>query len=107
MGWTYTVAETEERGEGLRLAGAPALQHVPMGQYPVMVLRVRFSNNAETAMPTRAQIQTLYNRERGLSPAVLLVMDVGMGVAVMLHVTATVMPWIDLPHPVAHYALDL
>ena len=67
---------------------------------------MRFSDDAKTALPTRAQIQALYNGERGIDPAVPMVMDAGMCVAGALNVTATVTPWIILPHPALHYTIS-
>ena len=86
------MVETKEEGERLRLVGAPALRHAPMGKYPVLVLLMRFSNDTKTALSTRAQIQTLYKGERNINPAVPLAMDAGIGIAGALDVTATVTP---------------
>ena len=83
------------------------MRHATTGQYPVLVLLMWFSDYAETALPTRVQIQALYNGERNIDPAVPLAMHVIMGVAVALDVTATVTPWIDLHHPAVQYASDL
>ena len=62
---------------------------------------MRFSNDAETALPTKAQIQSLYNGERNIDPTVPLAMDAGMDVAFTLNITATIIPWINFPHPTA------
>ena len=59
----------------------------------MLILLMRFSDDAKTALPTRAQIQALYNGERGIDPAVPMAMDAGMCVAGALNVTATVTPW--------------
>lgn len=121
--WTRFIERRDEYEEsledGVRLSSPPALRR-GIGDYKVLVLLMQFADHDVTTLPSKEDLERLFNEEKGVDPQAELVEEAGNSVnptgsvsevlkvnsGGALNIDFVVTDWIQMSQTEAHYASD-